>query len=294
MQCVYCCEEKPREDFRKREHVMPKSFGTFTDNFVLHEVVCDECNQYFGNALELALGRDTIEGSYRFEYGVRDPSEFRSLGADSRVSVRLGEGPLQGACAFRHYSPEKGNIVVDLLPQVGFLERGSSEYRFFLLQDIPEKSVLELQGYDLDHPKGMFILGCAEEEASRALAERGITFEYGGEVTGSCPPDYQALCEIEATVDTTIRRAFAKVAFNYLTYWEKADFVHDPAFTPIRRYIRFGERPSLEPVRDTWKAILADEPADGLRRLGHIVALDWSPDGQRIVAQVSLFNWMVY
>jgi hypothetical protein len=48
--CIYCgSAEPPRE---KREHVLPQSYGLFEDNWVL-DCVCDSCNQYFGDKLEL-------------------------------------------------------------------------------------------------------------------------------------------------------------------------------------------------------------------------------------------------
>jgi hypothetical protein len=62
LRCIYCRLEKSEERFRKAEHVMPQSYGKFEKNLTLHGVVCDDCNQYFGDTLELVLGRDTYEG----------------------------------------------------------------------------------------------------------------------------------------------------------------------------------------------------------------------------------------
>jgi hypothetical protein len=42
------------------------------------------------------------------------------------------------------------------------------------------------------------------------------------------------------------------------------------------------------------KAILADEPVVGKRRLGHLITSNWAQDGVSIVGQVSLFNWVTY
>jgi len=62
IKCIYCLKEKNSNEFRKREHVIPQMFGRFKNNLILRGLVCDNCNQYFGDNLELALGRDTIEG----------------------------------------------------------------------------------------------------------------------------------------------------------------------------------------------------------------------------------------
>ena len=53
--CIYCLRDNV--EFT-REHVIPESLGKFkTDNMVLHDKVCKECNKYFGDKLELNLCR---------------------------------------------------------------------------------------------------------------------------------------------------------------------------------------------------------------------------------------------
>jgi hypothetical protein len=90
--CIYCLKEKAPTDFNI-DHVIPESFGAFENNFTLTEAVCKECNQYFGDKLELFLGRDTFEGMLRFMQGVKAPEEFKFLN-NRRILVRLGEeGP---------------------------------------------------------------------------------------------------------------------------------------------------------------------------------------------------------
>jgi hypothetical protein len=53
--CIYCREELGTEHFNK-EHVIPLQFGTFENNQTLIHTVCRNCNAYFGNSLENALG----------------------------------------------------------------------------------------------------------------------------------------------------------------------------------------------------------------------------------------------
>lgn len=126
MQCIYCLEEKGSHNFKKIEHVIPKSFGAFKNNFVLKETVCDECNQYFGDNLEIDLARDTYEGSItRYDHGIKKPSEFKSMGKKSRIKVRVKEGPLKGSYEYPVYVPQKGKICLEPLPQVGFLRADS-------------------------------------------------------------------------------------------------------------------------------------------------------------------------
>ena len=55
-QCIYCLENKDKTLFN-RQHVMPQSFGHFRGALVLHDTVCQDCNQFIGDELELFMGR---------------------------------------------------------------------------------------------------------------------------------------------------------------------------------------------------------------------------------------------
>src|SRR4030066_177798 len=61
--CIYCKESKLKEkELWNREHVIPEAFGKFKNNFVLHYTVCKECNQKFGDEIDLILSRESYEG----------------------------------------------------------------------------------------------------------------------------------------------------------------------------------------------------------------------------------------
>ena len=291
--CIYCLEDKAEEHFRKAEHVLPQSFGTFENNFTLRRVVCDDCNQYFGDHLELALARDTFEGHSRFIYRVKDPEEFRPFGRGSRIIIRIMEGPFEGAYAYREYSEEAAEIVLQPLPQVGFLMAPSQKYEYFLLDDIPTEQQLRQKGFDSQHQRAICGLAVNEESLRDRLAENGIKFRYHGEVV---PPrqSQTLLCEVEGTIDQKIFRAIAKIAFNYLLYWQEPEFVFEAPFHTARRYIRYGEHPGYKMIAIRDDAILADEPIVGKRRLGHLVTTSWAQDGVSILSQVSIFNWVTY
>lgn len=291
--CVYCQEDKSEDSFRRVEHVLPQSFGTFRDNFTLRGIVCDSCNQYFGDNLELALARDSFEGHSRFAYGVRNPEEFRPFGRNSRIVLRIGEGDFSGAYAYREYSEEAGDIVVRPLPQVGFLMAPSNKYEYFLLDEIPAEPELRERGFNSRHPEAIRGLAVDEAVLRDKLAEKGITFRVGGEVV---PPErsQSILCELEGMIDHRIFRTIAKIAFNYLVFWQGPEFVQQPSFDAVRRYVREGEKPGYKMIDVQEAAILADEPVVGRRRLGHLITANWAQNGVSIVAQVALFNWVTY
>lgn len=290
--CVYCLDEKNDEYFRKVEHVLPQSFGTFENNFTLCRTVCDQCNQYFGNHLELPLARDTLEGHSRFTHGVRDPDEFRPSGRGSRIIIKVIEGPFEGAYAYREYSPEAADVVLRPLPQVGF-RNGPDKYEYFLLDEIPTEQQLLERGFDLKHKRAICGIAIDEDTLRATLARKGIDFQHHGDFVAPEQSE-SVLCEVEGTIDQQIFRAIAKIAFNYILYWQDPEFLLEAPFNPARRYIRYGESPGYKLLAIRDQAILADEPVAGKRRLGHLITSNWAGDGVSIVGQVSIFNWVTY
>jgi len=294
MKCVYCVEDKPLFSFKRIEHVIPQSFGLFESNFTLANIVCDDCNQYFGDNLEIVMARDTIEGAYRFEFGLKNPKEFKSLGKQSRVAIKVAEGELKGAYAYREYSKEQDKIIIKPAPQIGFLKNKPAEYEYYLLDQIPLKSYLDEIGFDLKSQRAIRVLGVDIDTASQVLSEKGFKFEYRGEAGPSENSKGDCLSEVEVLIDSTILRTVAKIAFNYLVYWTGRDFLLDSAFDPLRSFVRYGKKADYPLVLLDDNPILGDVPIEGLRRLGHLITVNWASDGVSIVSQISLFNWTSY
>src|SRR5205814_9517651 len=76
--CIYCQGSGVKFN---REHVIPEAFGKFKDNFVL-TCVCVNCNQFFGDELELVLGRNSREAILRLHHGVKAPAGAAKLKYD--------------------------------------------------------------------------------------------------------------------------------------------------------------------------------------------------------------------
>jgi len=292
MKCIYCLEDKPSDSFKKTEHVLPQSFGKFKNNLTLNKIVCDTCNQYFGDNLELPLGRETLEGMARFDHNVKKTKDFKPLGKKGRLNIKVEDGPFKGAYAYREYSELEGDIVLKPSPQVGFKKVGGTDYEYFLLENVPGKDYLD-KNYDLKELKSIVVLGCEFEDAQKCLADKNILFHKDGD---AYPSDLHStiVCEVTGTIDQIVFRAIAKIAFNYFVYWAGPEIGLKSSFNPIRRYIRYGEKSSFPFVVILEKAILGDEPVEGKRRLGHLISFDWSKNGLSLVSQVSLFNWMTY
>ncbi len=291
IECIYCREKKPASAYTKAEHVLSQSFGKFKNNLTLIRLVCDACNLFFGDNVELALARDTLEGQSRVDFGVKRAEDFTSPGCRSRIRIKIAEGEFKGAYAFRDYSETDGSVTLQPVPQVGFRQRESAEYKYFPLDELPNKRQLEDLGLDLQHPESIRAVGISAEELSKRLADKGISFQHAGDVV-SASESASLLCEVQGTIDHTILRGVAKIAFNYLAYWEGGDFVRQTSFDQIRNFVRYGLLASYQLVRVSQQPILSDEGVR--RRVGHLVTVAWAADGVSIVAQVSLLNWLTY
>jgi hypothetical protein len=297
MKCIYCLENKPEESFTKAEHVIPQSFGLFQDNFTLNQphnkTVCNDCNQYFGDNLEIALARDTVEGLSRYEHGIRSPKDFKSIGKKSRIQhKKIAQGVLKGVFVYLAYSQEFNQVMQKPLPQVGFLNKESSDYTYFLLDDIPDKAELQKHGFDTDG--NVLAFGTTFEPIEQALANKKIFPEFRKEIPLPDKRLDKLLVEFDVILDSIIRRAIAKISFNYMAYWQGTEFVLQDVFNPIRLYIRNGVQRGIPFVIMSGESILKDEPFQEFRRLVHIVTVNWAENGSSIVSQVSLNNYISY
>lgn len=64
--CLFCSKEGP---FTKPEHIIPEALGN--DDLVLHDEVCDQCNQYFGTKIENFVLGKTPFAFWRTFLGIR-------------------------------------------------------------------------------------------------------------------------------------------------------------------------------------------------------------------------------
>lgn len=286
MKCIYCLEDKPESHFTKAEHVISQAFGVFENNFTLNREVCDDCNQYFGDNLEIELGRDTIEGISRYKFGVKDAKNFKSLGSRSRLSFVIVEGFLKGAYSYLDYSEELNTVSIKPLPQIGFVNRATDEYTYFLLNQIPDKTELAEQGLDFSSDIRAF---GDEAIICEVLKGREIPLDFEDEWDIEDNISDQLEVEIEGSVDQKICRAIAKISFNYMTYIHGVEFTLQKEFDPIRFFIRRGNQAKRAYVRVRKDNILFDEDRKS-PRVFHIVTLNWAVAPGTIVSQVSLFN----
>jgi hypothetical protein len=117
--CIYC-RRFERERF-PREHVIPKSLGTFYHNLTVR-CVCRDCNHYFSKHLELQLARESAESIVRFQYGLRDG---KAAEPRSKITATVNvPGPMLGAKVVLGPNSTGNGFEIFYLPQVAIHATG--------------------------------------------------------------------------------------------------------------------------------------------------------------------------
>ncbi|MFC2167776.1 HNH endonuclease [Acidobacteriota bacterium] len=285
IKCIYCLLEKDLQSFLGTEHVIPQAFGKFKNNQTLNQIVCDECNQYFGKHLELYLGRDSIEGIARFRFGISP----KSNPIYKRLKLRIsGESMMKGVQVVPKFPDSNDSDEIRVVSQVGFFNERTKEYRYFSLEEIPKKSELESQGYMLNNKEIVFYGEI--DKLVDVLKTKGMNVkitEIHEDLYNPEPGPVPVL--VKARIDRTIYRAMAKIVFNYFTFHAGPDFVFREDFDGIRNFIRFDQGKGDDFFTINTSPIIYGERIHGRRRLrGHIVSIEW--ENTDLVGRLALYN----
>jgi len=291
LRCIYCLEEKPRSSFRRKEHVIPRAFGKFVNNLVLKDSVCDDCNQFFGNEIELYLGRDTFESIERLRHGIKPKEPLRER---KRIKSKIRNGALKGVIVRERGLGKSGRIDVIREVQAGFYHTQRGEYEFFEPKDIQSAKEMEERGYDIKNTQILLIAKEGKElkKLIDKLNELGFSLKPETESIEEEPPEATVSIETDIRLDKTIMRGYCKIAFNYLAYVAGTGFVLYNEFNPIRTFIRKGEGESDHFISVNLMPILHEdqwlEKFGAKVTQGHLIYVKWIRTN--IVSKVSLFN----
>jgi len=292
--CIYCLRLLSESQFN-REHVLPQHLGRFQDNLVLRRSVCRECNQSLGQQLETWLGRDSYEALLRLRFGQKPLAELDEFHGKG-VAIRIPAGSEWAGALLRLIAdPETDELKVDLRPQVGVKRPADAEIRFFTDEEF-QKASDEQIGREKGSTFKIVGLGQSGSEAMISMVRARIP---GFRMDGSMPPlpagaDGEMTVAITATVHGLLTRSIAKIAFNYLSYISGADFVLDPAFNEIRRFIRYGEGNWRTFVSSRARPIVMNDFIWYGSIRAHLITIDWPIRGEIIESSVSLFNETMY
>ena len=294
MKCIYCLQDKPLNEYKKREHVIPQCFGRFSpDNLVLHKCVCDECNQYFGDELELFLGRDSYESMERQLHGIEPKKVMKNK---KRVKSKIKDGIWNGVILEDTKADKPGEIGIEPSLQAGFYNKLLNGYVYYVPKDIPSSEQLEKDGYDLKKTIWMFGDDSEIPILIEILKNKGIDISIQNDFINQTPPEGSVLVESEVTIDKTISRALSKIAFNYLAYVTGGEVALRDEFNGIRWFIRYGEGDPREYFSVNASPILHDDQITKYFKSkstqGHLINIDWRKSN--IVSKVSPFNSNTY
>ncbi len=300
--CIYCLETKPRHAFNT-EHVVPFAFGGFEGALTMtREVdprVCKQCNSRFGDTLDRVFARDSFEALLRLTLGMKPPEGIAQLGR-TRVNLQLSSdsalGPVHLELAV---VDDEGTLALLIRPQVRFHLAGGG-FLCLTEEQLRTSDPRLLEGVDTSR-KDIFWSrqhGDAYERILALLAGYGISFTPGAQYTPPVSPE-ELEVTVNSTIDVTIRRAVARIAYNYtakVTWSTAPSFIFSKDFDPVRAFILEGEGDPtsfvrLMPLREQ------DRDLDSRSRKGrsHLLVVSWDPhDDIGILGTVVLFSQRPY
>jgi len=290
--CIYCRRALPASAF-SREHVLSRAFGTFKGAPVLHEAVCGDCNQYFGDYLETRVARGAFEGMLRHQRGAKRPEAGKPLRLKYVEFVLPEDSAWAGARLQLVWRDDR--LLVEPLVQVGFRNTATNRW-VYLTRDEITKGLLARQP-NLDTRSFRLFAPPAEQPNMLALLdEYGVTLGKLEEMP--MPPEFRTggdvSVEVSFTINKGIRRCMAKYAFNFLALTCKPEFVLSDDFDAIRAFIRYGQEAPYPLVAETLRPILQDDAQHRRQTPGHLLTVNWTGSQGDLVGQVSLFNAVTY
>jgi len=263
-------------------------FGTYEGNLTTWGV-CRECNNvHFGQKLEHAFGRNSMEAIFRLIFGAKDPDEAHEIGGDRAMAIYLDDDEFRGA-RLSWSSDGAGSFRAEMPPQVIIQHESVDVPRALLEQEITSEAIRpSLKG------STVLIPGDPDDEKVPRLIARmqSAGFVFMGDMERvHVPPrtEREFLLRIDAVVDDAIARVMTKIAVNFLAATAGYEFAMRPEFRPMRKYARYGEPELRRRVLSAPMSIAVDA-ARGRYGDGHILTLDWSPEDGFVIAQICLYN----
>ena len=289
--CIYCKRQLARASF-SREHVLSRAFGTFKDAPVLHDAVCRECNQYFGDHLETRVARGAFEGMLRYRSGATPSTE-------KPLRLRYVQLTLPDESAWAGMRLElvwrDGRLLVNPLNQVGFLDSTTKKWVYLTREEITEGA---LQQHATLDTRSFRLFAHPDDQPTMLdlLQRHGVAL---GRLEDLPPPSgfdgmSEVSVEVTFTINKGIRRCMAKYAFNFLAFTCGPRFVLDQDFDPIRHFIRHGSETEYPLVVEALEPILRDDTKHRRQTSGHLLTINWAASRDDLVGQVSLFNAVTY
>jgi hypothetical protein len=266
---------------------MPQALGMFDQNWTLFDV-CDTCNDFFGKKLDLHLTRDGVEGYLRLETGQKPATGAKELRNRRMTATWKVDGPLDGARVLLG-STEEGDQILPIPPAQVAFRRPGEDWVILTERELTAEAVAKVGAGTQVEVKIIAESGHLDRVAQR-LAAVGFDF-VGTSALKDIAPDGHIEVQMDFNVDTTARRAAAKIVFNYAAKVLGSHVVRRPEFATIRDFIRHGTEPwQIVFVHDG--SILVGPDASTSRT--HTCGIGWLAEKRCLIGLVSFFNKITY
>ncbi|OGJ60945.1 hypothetical protein A3A67_00870 [Candidatus Peribacteria bacterium RIFCSPLOWO2_01_FULL_51_18] len=236
--CIYCLKAEPEVTFtRKGEHVVPQGFGLFGGSTPILKSVCASCNQFFGDTLDLALTRDSLEAMQRYRHGIRS-SERRP---HKRVTMELADDERPKGVPKLRFQMDGTRGKVNMQTIVRLIDRDKKEETVIRYDQIDTFDIAPWLKRKLD----VEMSGTKSKmlKMHNRLVARGLKFTAPFTYTELAPlmnDRKEVLLETVGIVDATTKRGVAKILFNFVAHYMGDDIVLNPKWDAARSFIRYG------------------------------------------------------
>lgn len=285
LQCIYCFAQKSDKTSRfNREHVFPKCITGNTANApVLHGMVCENCNDYFGNNLDKLVTLEMLRPILAISFGVDISQGAPWIHPDTGITIESANDAIANRSRAK-IEYEDGLFSICAMPQLAVLRHGDANWTHI----VKRKLFWYRNKLDFTQLGQRAIVIRGDESIDRAIAdleERGFIIE--------APFTSARLEELNRAAEITMlqyfRRALAKVAINYLAWLGRYDDPHilfDPEFDEIRDFVRNG-------IGDGSSFVTLQICCDASRKSSSHKVEVVSNSSNDVTVKLSLFNQLI-
>lgn len=270
---------------------MPRAFGRFKKNLTVFSV-CEECNQWFGDNLEVSFTRNSGEAVSRLLSGVKSAREGPQIAGD-RIEIMADDGT--AFAGGRSYFTEHtdGTLIASYVAQVGFRATEDQQPVLFAEEELTREIVEQYRGCEA-------VVICETESDFERLAATLNEHGYHHEsvlcvLPNASLPLVREPLRVDYRLDKGVFRTIGKIAFNYLAYVAGAAFCLSPDFDAFRRFVRYGEGDWQSFMAISLDPLLSQERLFGIRQTsGHLLVVEWLRGNDSLTGSVKLFNDIHY
>lgn len=243
--CIYC----PNRVATAREHWIPRAFGNFRGYTPLLNRLCEPCNKALGHELDEVLARTGPTAFRREALGIRgrkkhtrvNPFHYHAMSAEPPNTLLMDREDGAGHLLGEVHGPGVARPMRQLLVEkagrrmcVPFPSAWTAEHLREALKsrDLQDSALLEVYVEPGEDPQSVSLRTLLSVVFGKFDA---MGYGYAGTGTQS-----RSTVRLKSLVGSAYARALAKVAFHYTLWAVPAITGHEPAFGPLKRFIRWG------------------------------------------------------